>query len=94
MACCSCVGEREVKSLLVHCPKACEWNGELRSLKDHIQKSVRTLYFLAQKIVKMAKQKSYEKMLIFTSFLNALIDHIPVQNVRKKWSLGMSEAMN
>ncbi|XP_064399369.1 TNF receptor-associated factor 4-like isoform X3 [Halichondria panicea] len=30
--------EREVKSLLVHCPTACEWNGELRSLKDHIQK--------------------------------------------------------
>ncbi len=27
-----------MKSLLVRCPTACEWNGELRSLKDHIQK--------------------------------------------------------
>ena len=27
-----------MKSLLVHCPTSCEWNGELRSLKDHIQK--------------------------------------------------------
>ena len=32
------VGEQEVKSLLVHCPTACEWNGELRSLEDHMQK--------------------------------------------------------
>ena len=32
------VGEQEVKSLLVRCPTACEWNGELRSLKDHIRK--------------------------------------------------------
>ena len=27
-----------MKSLLVHCPTACEWNGELRSLEDHMQK--------------------------------------------------------
>ncbi len=27
-----------MKSLLVHCPTFCEWNGELRSLKDHIRK--------------------------------------------------------
>ncbi len=27
-----------MKSLLIQCPKACEWNGELRSLEDHIQK--------------------------------------------------------
>ncbi len=27
-----------MKSLLVHCPTSCEWNGELRSLEDHIQK--------------------------------------------------------
>ncbi len=27
-----------MKSLFVQCPTACEWNGELRSLKDHIQK--------------------------------------------------------
>ncbi|XP_064399361.1 TNF receptor-associated factor 2-like isoform X3 [Halichondria panicea] len=30
--------EQEVKSLLVRCPTACEWKGELRSLKDHIRK--------------------------------------------------------
>ena len=27
-----------MKSLLVRCPTSCEWNGELRSLKDHMQK--------------------------------------------------------
>ncbi len=27
-----------MKSLLVHCPTACEWNGELRSIKNHMQK--------------------------------------------------------
>ena len=32
------LGEQEVKSLLVRCPKACDWKGELRSLEDHIQK--------------------------------------------------------
>ena len=26
-----------MKSLLVRCPTSCEWNGELRSLEDHIQ---------------------------------------------------------
>ena len=32
------LGEQEVKSLLVRCPKDCDWKGELRSLEDHIQK--------------------------------------------------------
>ncbi len=27
-----------MKSLLVRCPTSCEWNGELRSLEDHMQK--------------------------------------------------------
>ncbi len=33
-----------MKSLLVRCPKACDWNGELRSLEDHIQKVCENIF--------------------------------------------------
>ncbi len=35
-----------MKSLLVRCPKACDWNGELRSLEDHIQKVCENIFVL------------------------------------------------